>query len=91
MIRYNEIDFTQLNPDEFTELCADILRSTPGFNNIIIGGKGPDSGCDIFADEELVTHSGYSETIRWVVQCKHYIRSGKNVSATEIGDVFGYL
>jgi len=45
----------------------------------------------IFAEEDLVTHSGYSETVKWVIQCKHYAGSGRNVSEREIGDVIGYL
>jgi hypothetical protein len=90
MAQHIELDFTDLTPDQFVELCADVLGAT-GFKNISLGGRGPDLGCDILAEEDLVDHTGYSETRRWVVQCKHYAGSGKNVSARDIGDVIGYL
>jgi len=86
-----QIDFDQLSPQIFVELCADVLKSISGFKNISLGGKGQDLGCDIYAEEDLVTHSGYSETIRWLVQCKHYAKSNRSVSHSEIGDLIGYL
>ncbi len=80
-----------MTPDQFVEFCADLLKAPPGFKNVTLGGSGADLGCDIYAEEDWVTHSGYSETIRWLIQCKHNAGSGRGVSSTEVGDVIGFL
>ena len=85
------IDFSRLKDwKQFQDLCADLLEAE-GFKNVHSAGTGPDFGRDLWAEEELEFSAGLSETIKWIVQCKHYAGSGRAVGAGEIKEIQDYL
>jgi hypothetical protein len=71
-------------------LCADVLEAE-GFKDVKVTEGTGDWKMDIVADELLVSQAGDYEILHFMVQCKHYVRSGKNVRPNEIGEMFPYL
>lgn len=86
----NRVDFKKLDWRKFQDLCADLLTAE-GFINVYAGGEGPDRGRDVSAEEDIFSHSGFVERVKWVVQCKHYADSNQPVRATEIAEIQDYL
>jgi hypothetical protein len=79
------VDFTQIDPEEFELLCEDLLQAM-GFAVEAKVARGPDLGKDIIATETVTSRAGFSETHRYLVECKHYARSGKSVQEQDISD-----
>lgn len=67
----DEIDFNQLSPTKFEELCFDLLMEL-GFRKLIWRQGGADSGRDIEGTREVV--SGILEPFEetWFFECKRY-------------------
>ena len=86
----NKIDFKKIDWRKFQYLCADLLTAE-GFINVFVGGEGQDRGRDISAEEDISSHTGFKERIKWMVQCKHYAGSGRSVRANEISEIQDYL
>ncbi|MGJ5181997.1 restriction endonuclease [Bradyrhizobium oligotrophicum] len=82
------IDFSQLrSPKDFERLCADLLEAEAFHVD-----REPSvdvSGIDIVATCEYRAHSPTIRpvTLRWLVQCKHYATSGKNLGRQEMAEI----
>lgn len=78
------LNWEAINPEQFERLCADLLESSSGWENVewLTSTNAPDRGRDIGVD--WVTNDETRGTIRekCVIQCKH--RIGNNISASEI-------
>jgi len=79
------IDFTQIDPEEFELLCEDLLQAMD-FSIEAKVARGPDLGKDIIAAQTVTDRAGFSETHRYLIECKHYATSGKSVREQDIGD-----
>ena len=80
------IDFTSIKTgDDFELLCRDVLKSK-GINILSNPAVGPDQGKDILVEVESKDELGRSEKFKYIVQCKHYAKSGKSVQEKDIGD-----
>ena len=79
------IDFTQIESGEdFELLCEDLLRAM-GFTIEAQVARGPDLGKDIIATRTATDLAGFSETHRYLIECKHYAKSGSSVREADIG------
>jgi len=79
------VDFTEIESGEkFELLCEDLLR-TMGFTIEAKVARGPDLGKDIIATKLATDDAGFSETRRYLFECKHYARGGKSVREEDIG------
>jgi len=78
------IDFTQIDPEEFELLCEDLLQAM-GFSVEAKVARGSDLGRDIIAAQTVTDRAGFAETHRYLVECKHYAKSGKSVQEQDIG------
>jgi hypothetical protein len=80
------IDFSRITDwKTFERLTADLLE-VEGFR--ILREPAVDrSGMDILAEETILSHSGFSHTVRWFVQCKHYAGSGRNLARKELEQI----
>jgi len=79
------IDFTEIeNGEKFELLCEDLLQAM-GFTIEAKVARGPDLGKDIIAIEMVDSAAGFSETHRYLVECKHYAKSGKSIQEAVIG------
>jgi formylglycine-generating enzyme required for sulfatase activity len=79
------IDFTQIESgEEFELLCEDLLQAM-GFSIEAKVARGPDLGKDIIAAQTVTDRAGFSETHRYLVECKHYATSGRSVLERDIG------
>ena len=86
-----EIDFTQLNWEQFEQLCVDLLEAE-GFTNVVpSGGWGGDQGRDIAAQESITSRTGKQWTVQWMVQCKHYAVSGRSVGHRDVTGIIDFL
>lgn len=80
------IDFTRISSgDDFELLCRDVLKSK-GINILSNPAVGPDQGKDILVEVESKDELGTKEKLIYVVQCKHYAKSGKSVQEGDLGD-----
>jgi len=80
------IDFTQIESGEkFELLCEDLLLAL-GFGIEAKVARGPDLGKDIIAIRTATDPAGFSETHRYLVECKHRAKSGKSVVEEDLGD-----
>jgi len=61
---------SKLDPEEFEELCKELLR-LDGFTNVQLHGKGQDQGVDLTAVRNYAIAHGREHRISWCVQCKH--------------------
>lgn len=79
-----KIDFSCIKPEEFEELCKEIL-SELGFKNIFSRGNTntPDGGVDIECDEEVEQIFG-KKMRHWIFQCKH---TKAQISRKDIAEV----
>jgi hypothetical protein len=66
-----DIDFSQISPKEFENLCYEMVVSY-GYQNVIWRQGGGDNGRDIEA--RLPFNTAFSQGIisRWFFECKHY-------------------
>jgi hypothetical protein len=79
------IDFTQIEDGEdFELLCEDLLQAM-GFTIEAKVARGPDLGKDIIATKTATDAAGFSETRRYLVECKHYAKGGRSVPEAVIG------
>lgn len=70
-----KIEWSKIDDNEFEELCCDVLKSLKQFENVIkMGGAPGDLKRDITATERIET-SFEVEYRKYLVQCKHYIKS----------------
>lgn len=84
------INYQILSPKDFVLLCADVLDAE-GFEEVrVLEGPG-DWKEDVHADEIIRSQSGVYEILHFRVQCKHYAKSGDNVSLDEVNEMFPYL
>lgn len=80
------INFDRINTgDNFELLCRDVLKSK-GINILSNPAVGPDQGKDILIEVESKDDLGSNEKLIYVVQCKHYAKSGKSVQEKDLGD-----
>jgi len=81
------IDFSQIGSgDDFELLCRDVLKSK-GVTILSNPAVGPDQGKDILIEVESEDELGTKEKHKYVVQCKHFAKSGKSVQAIDLGDI----
>lgn len=69
-------DWSLLSPDQFEELCYDVLKKDKslGFSTVEwFKGTTGQRGRDIEAKKIISTISGKSREERWIIQCKHYL------------------
>jgi hypothetical protein len=79
------IDFKQIKTGEdFELLCEDLLREM-GYTIEASVSRGPDMGRDIIASKTVLDEMGFTEDYRYLVECKHYAKSGKSVQEADIG------
>jgi hypothetical protein len=79
------IDFTQIKTGEdFELLCEDLLRAM-GYTIEASVSRGPDLGRDIIVSKTVIDEMGFTESYRYLIECKHYARSGKSVQEADIG------
>jgi len=78
-------DFKQIESGEdFELLCEDLLRAM-GYTIEASVARGPDLGRDIIASKTVTDELGFTETYRYLIECKHYARSGQSVQEADIG------
>lgn len=82
MVRFN---FSELDDDEFEELCKDLMRRE-GFQNVrrLSGPGSGDQRRDLHAEENLASRTGSPLQTRILVQCKNYAGSKRTISPTMI-------
>jgi formylglycine-generating enzyme required for sulfatase activity len=85
------IDFTQIESGEEFELLCDDLLQAMGFSIEAKVARGPDLGKDIIAAQTVTDRAGFSETHRYLVECKHYAKSGKSVQEQDIGNTIARM
>jgi len=74
-----KIDWSLIDDKQFEFLCCDLLESLDNFENVSkMGGPG-DLKRDITATERIKTTFGV-DYFKWLVQCKHYVKSKINPS-----------
>jgi len=79
------VDLTRIESGEqFELLCEDLLQAM-GFAIEAKVARGPDLGKDIIAVQTITDLAGFSETHRYLIECKHYAGSGKSVREGDIG------
>ena len=92
------LDLASLNSEEFEKLVATILRAkcVPAPNNqaissesynptvlsVLHSGRGADQGRDLLVTT-VVNDGILIRQFKWVVQCKHYAKSGKSVQPSD--------
>ena len=69
------------------ERFAESLLGSLGWRIVLGAGKGPDGGRDIVAAKAETSATGRIRERQFVVQCKHYARTGKSVGADRIADL----
>ena len=80
------IDFREIKRwKDFQDMIKDILEKE-GFTIVSESGIGPDEGKDLIIKGKLLNSLEEKER-RYLVQCKHYARSRKNVSEKDIGSI----
>lgn len=72
------IDWNQISPDRFEQLCTDIIRSEGFYNIRRMGGSG-DRGRDILAQKQTQLFFGSKETQNWIIQCKRLVKTNLTI------------
>jgi len=81
------IDFKQIDSgEEFELLCEDLLRKM-GYKIEEKVGRGPDLGKDLIVSYSSADPAGFKESHRYLVECKHFAKSGESVKEEHIGNV----
>jgi formylglycine-generating enzyme required for sulfatase activity len=78
------IDFTLIDAEEFELLCEDLLQAM-GFSIEAKVARGPDLGKDIIASYRTADRAGFSEIHHYLIECKHYAKSGRSVREKDLG------
>ena len=73
------IDWNQISPDRFEQLCTDIIRSEGFYNIRRMGGVG-DRGRDIWAQKQTQLFFGSKETQNWIIQCKRLVKTNLTIN-----------
>ena len=85
----DQLDWVIIDPDEFENLCIDLLKKSKRFENVRKIGGGTGELCrDISAVEKYVTLTGI-ERRKWIVQCKHY--SSRKVNKNDMPNIMNVL
>jgi len=80
------VDFKQIKEGEdFELLCEDLLRAM-GFTIVQSPARGQDGGRDLIVGEPVKDIMGIAEQPQWLVQCKHWAKSGKAVPFAEVAN-----
>ena len=80
------VDFKQIaDGEKFELLCEDLLRAL-GFAIEAEVARGPDLGKDIIATKTTTDELGFSREHHFLVECKHYAKSGNSVREPDIGN-----
>jgi len=80
------IDFTQIDSGEDFELLCEELLQAMGFTIEAQVARGPDLGKDIIATMTVTDEVGIADTHRYLIECKHYAKSGRSVLEADIGN-----
>ena len=83
-IKEMDFDWSQLDENQFVELCYDIMKTRPRIKDIRITEGSSDLGQDIRAVETVETLLGQEKRI-WTIQCKHL--TSRKVSASDIKNI----
>lgn len=80
------IDFKNItDPNDFELLCRDVLQAK-GAKILSDPSVGPDQGKDVLIEVISEDNLGSKETNIYVVQCKHFAKSGNSVKEKDVGD-----
>ncbi len=80
------IDFTKIPDGENFELfCRDILEDM-GIKILSHPSRGPDRNQDLIIEIESTSPIGNSYIDKFIVQCKHFAKSGRSVSSNDVGN-----
>ena len=78
-------DFKQIESGEdFELLCEDLLQAMDYTVEASVS-RGPDLGRDIIVSKTVTDEMGFTESYRYLIECKHYARGGKSVREADIG------
>lgn len=81
------IDLSLISTGEDFELfCEDLLRAR-GLTIQSKVARGPDRGQDIVAASTDTDYLGFSRSLRILVECKHFARSGRAVREADVGNI----
>jgi len=80
------LDFTELSQDgqHFEQLVRELLFSLG--HKVFWTGRGPDGGRDLLCLEERPSMF-FTDTRRWLIQCKHKAHSQSSVGVKDLDDV----
>lgn len=86
-LEFTEIPEAQSGPkrDQFEMFAREMLHSE-GFRIIDHPDRGADGGRDLIVEEDR-SGPGGTNTVRWLVSCKHKAHSGKSVSPADESNV----
>lgn len=80
------LDFTELSDDgQDFELLIRELLFTKGYR-VLWSGAGPDGGRDLLCYENRDSLFA-GDTRKWLVQCKHFARSGRSVGVGDLDNI----
>jgi hypothetical protein len=81
------LDFTIIESGEdFEMLCEDLLKSM-GFIITRRFSRGSDQGADLIVQKKYEDALGYVDSLRIMVECKHYAKSNRSVREDQIGNI----
>jgi hypothetical protein len=72
--------------EDFELLCEDLLRAR-GLTILSKVARGPDRGQDIVASSTDTDKLGFSRSLRILVECKHFAKSGRSVREADVGNI----
>src|SRR5262249_26197886 len=74
------LDLSTLNPEQFEDLIDAVFRAQmpSPVTSVERSGRGADQGMDLIV-KTLVSDGIAHREIRWLVQCKHNVKSKKSV------------
>lgn len=72
LLKITKDDWKRLTPNQFEELCTDLLKHI-GFENVKHFGASGDKGRDIICDKTITLGQGITERYSYIIQCKHYL------------------
>lgn len=79
-----DFDWSQLDQNQFVELCYDIFKTFPTMTDVRITEGSSDLGQDIRAIETVETLLGKEKKI-WTIQCKHF--PSRKVNPSDIQNI----
>ncbi|EZH73668.1 hypothetical protein ATO12_17175 [Aquimarina atlantica] len=84
------IDFNIISEERFEYLIEDLLKSK-GFTITSRPSRGPDRGKDIIAERPVTNDMNITIHERYLVECKHFFKSGKSVKEKDLGNIIERL